>query len=60
MPTSSCVQTATAFLALEMLRLLVGYENLKVVEVALAVEAPWSLELLVEVWIPLPLFRHCV
>jgi hypothetical protein len=41
-----------------MFRFLVGYENLKVVEVALAVEAPWPLELLVEIGIPLAFLRH--
>jgi hypothetical protein len=38
--------------------LLVGDENLKVVEVALAVITPWSLELLVQVWVSLALLRH--
>ena len=57
--TSGGVQATTAFLTLEVLRFLVGYEDLEVVEVALAVVAPWSLELLVEVWVSLPLFRHC-
>lgn len=37
---------------------LVRDENLEVVKVALAVVAPWSLELLVEVWVSLALFRH--
>ena len=43
----------------EMFRFLMGNENLQVVEVALAVIAPWSLELLLEVWIPLAFFGHC-
>jgi hypothetical protein len=58
-PASGCVQTAPTPVAFEVLRLLVRDENLEVVEVALAVIAPWSLELLVEVWIPLPLLCHC-
>lgn len=57
--TSSGVQATATFLTFEVLRFLVGYEDLEVVEVALAVVAPWSLELLVEVWVSLPLFRHC-
>ena len=56
--TSSCVEAAPTAIAFEVFRLLVGYEDLEVVEVALAVEAPWALELLVEVRIPLPLFGH--
>lgn len=34
------------------------YENLQIVKVALAVVTPWSLELLLQIWIPLSLFRH--
>jgi hypothetical protein len=56
--TSGCVEPAPAAVTLEVLRLLVGYEDLEVVEVALAVETPWPLQLLVQVRIPLPLFRH--
>lgn len=56
--TSSCVQSSTASVAFEMLRFLVGYEDLQVVEVALAVEAPWPLELLVEIGISLAFLRH--
>lgn len=41
-----------------MFGLLVRNENLEVVEVALAVVAPWPLELLVEVGVPLALLRH--
>lgn len=37
---------------------LVGDENLEVVKVALAVVTPWSLELLVEIWVSLALLRH--
>lgn len=42
-----------------MFSFLMGNENLEVVEVALAVVAPWSLEFLVEIWVPLALLRHC-
>lgn len=41
-----------------MLCFLMRYQNFQVVEIALAVIAPWSLELLVEIWIPLALLRH--
>lgn len=33
-------------------------QNLEIIKVTLAVVAPWSLELLVEVRVPLPLLRH--
>jgi hypothetical protein len=56
--TSGGVETAPAALAFEVLCLLVGDEDLEVVKVALAVEAPGPLELLVEVWVSLPLLRH--
>lgn len=41
-----------------MFSLLMGNKNLEIVEVAFAVVAPWSLEFLVEIWVPLALFRH--
>lgn len=56
--TSGSIKTAPAAIALEVLRLLVRDEDLEVVEVALAVETPWSLELLVQIRVPLPFFRH--
>jgi hypothetical protein len=39
-------------------RFLVRDENLQVVKVALAVVAPWSLELLIQVWVSLAFLRH--
>lgn len=57
--TSGSVQAAAAAVAFEVLCLLVGYQDLEVVKVALAVVAPWSLELLVDGRESLPLFSHC-
>jgi len=37
---------------------LVGDEDLEVVEVAFAVVTPWSLQLLVQIWVSLALLRH--
>jgi len=56
--TSSSVKPAVALVTFEVLSLLVGNENLKIIEVALAVEAPRPLELLVEIGVPLPLLCH--
>jgi hypothetical protein len=56
--TASRVQTATTAITFEMLRLLVRDQDLHVVEVALAVEAPRSLLLLLESWPSLSLLRH--
>lgn len=41
-----------------MFGLLVRDEDLQVVKVALAVVAPWPLELLGQVWVSLALLRH--
>jgi hypothetical protein len=56
--TSSCIQAATAPIALEVLGLLVRDEDFEVVEVTLAVEAPRALELLLEIGVPLALLGH--
>jgi len=56
--TSSRVQSSPTTVAFEMFGFLVRDENLQVVKVALAVVAPWSLELLVQVWVSLALLRH--
>lgn len=56
--TSGCVQSPTTPVAFEVLGLLVGYENLKVVEVALTVEAPWPVEFLLQIRPLLLAFRH--
>jgi hypothetical protein len=56
--TSGCVQSSTASITFEMLCFLVGYENLEVVKVALAVEAPWSFKFLVQIRISLAFLRH--
>ena len=47
--TTCGVESTGALITFEVFGLLVGNENLQVVEVSLAVEAPRSLELLVEV-----------
>lgn len=56
--TSSSVEAAATAVAFEVFGFLVRYQDLEVVEVALAVETPWPLKLLVEVWVPLAFLRH--
>jgi len=59
--TSSGVQAAIATITFEVLCFLVRDQNLEVVEVALAVVAPWTLQLFAEVGKAafLVLRRHC-
>lgn len=57
-PTSSRVKAATAAITLEVLRLLVGDENLEVVKVALAVEAPRTVDLLLKRRVSLSFLSH--
>lgn len=56
--TSGRVQSSPTAIAFEVFGFLVRNENLEIVEVALAVIAPGSLQLLVEVGVPLSLFGH--
>ena len=57
-PTSCRVQPPSTAVALEMFGFLVGNQDLEVVKVALAIVAPWPLELLVQIGISLALLRH--
>lgn len=58
MCTSCSVQPPSTAVAFEMFGFLVRDEDLKVVEVALAIIAPGPFELLVEIGVSLALFRH--
>lgn len=56
--TSGCIKPATAPLAFEVLRLLVIDQDLEIIEVALAVVAPWPRENFGQVRMIALLFRH--
>ena len=56
--TSGGVQAAVTLVALVMLRLLMGDENLQVIEVALAVVTPRPSQNLFDIWMVSFLLRH--
>lgn len=58
MVTASCVEASRAAIAFEMLCLLVVDKDLEVVEVALAVVAPWALEEVLDFGVLTLLFGH--
>lgn len=58
MPTSSCVESPSTALALEVLVSLMVDEDLEIVKVALTIVAPRPLKQLLQAGMPLLVLRH--
>ena len=56
--TSSCIQSTTTFIALEMLSFLMIDQDLQIIKIALTIVAPWPRQNFFDIWMSSLLFRH--